>query len=133
MAGSTAARLDSIEEHTTVMDILDLDLDEPEERMAKMRDQVMDALLDGYPALARLQFARTRAGTKDESFIVLDALPTVVRNAFTRDFTCTACLIQTKWMIACHRDWERWVQQLKAGPRATPEASRRSEYAASHD
>ncbi|MDR5809112.1 hypothetical protein [Caballeronia sp. LZ019] len=94
-------------------DILDLNLDALDEQMAKMRDQVMDALLDGYPALARLQFARTRVGTKDESFIVLDALPTVVRNAFTEDFTCAACLIQTKWTVASHRDWEKWVERLK--------------------
>ncbi|CAB3804211.1 hypothetical protein LMG28614_05981 [Paraburkholderia ultramafica] len=96
-------------------DILDLESEELEERMAKMCDQVMDALLDGYPALSRLQFARTRMGTTHESFIVLDALPTVVRNAFTQNFTCAACLIQTKWKLARHADWEKWVEQLKAG------------------
>jgi hypothetical protein len=115
-----------------VKDILDLNPDEPEEQLAKMRDQVMDALLDGYPALARLQFARTRVGTKDESFIVLDALPVVVRNAFARDFACAACLIQSKWMIAPHVDWEKWVEQLKAGRQATPAGHRESEHAANH-
>lgn len=76
--------------------------------IAIMKQAVITALLDGPDSLAAIDGAIVYLGDEEE-FIVLAAIPAILRREYLSTFHSTACLIRSRLRLASQKDWQAWV------------------------
>lgn len=76
--------------------------------IAIMKQAVITALLDGPESLAAIDGAIVYLGD-DEEFILLAAIPAILRREYLSTYPSTARLIRSRLRLASREDWQAWV------------------------
>ncbi|WP_296651312.1 hypothetical protein [Paraburkholderia sp.] len=76
-----------------------------------MKQVVINALLDGPESLVAIDEAIVHLGD-DEEFVLLAAIPAVMRREYLLTFRSSACLTRSRLLLASREDWQAWVNSM---------------------